>query len=221
MNTDALPGAVRRLLARRRGRRTRFILSKVNTFDGMRVIDIGCGKDGRSFSDHAPASWQITGVDILPHERVSHSHPNFTFVRQSAKDLSEFEDGEFDLAVSIGLFEHFTAPGSFEQAAAEIQRVARQYVLVVPYRYAWIEPHYGVPLFPVLPYRVKVALVEAFDLSGHREAVRRNQDHIRIKNRWRSNAEYRRAFPEARIYFTPTFETIAVVKRDDSSAESG
>jgi hypothetical protein len=60
--------------------------------------------------------------------------------------------------------------------------------------------------------------VRAFNLAGHRDAVRRNRDHIRIRNQWRSNAEYLEAFPGARIFRCPTLETILIVKRDDGVA---
>jgi hypothetical protein len=185
----------------------------------MHVIDIGCGRDGRSFTDFASDTWDITGIDILPPERVQHTHPGFHFVRQDVKDLSRFADGEFDLAVSIGMLEHVTAEDSYASAVAGIQRIARQYAIIVPARHTWIEPHYRLPLFPVLPYAIQVALVRAFNLAGHRDAARKNRDAIRIRNQWRSNAEYLAVFPEARIFRCPTLETILIVKRDDSVAD--
>jgi hypothetical protein len=203
------------MLAERRRRRALFLMSKVATRPDLRVIDIGCGSSGRSFTDFAPAAWDITGIDILPRECVRHAHPGFHFVRQNVKDLDRFADGEFDLAVSIGMLEHVTAEESYASAVAGIPRIARQYAIIVPARWTWIEPHYGVPLFPVLPYALQIGLVRAFNLAGHRDAVRRNRDHIRIRNQWRSNAEYLEAFPGARILRCPTLETILIVKRDD------
>lgn len=90
--------------------------------------------------------------------------------------------------------------------------MARQYVLVVPYRYAWIEPPYCVPFFPVLPRRLQNWLIRAFDLHGHRARVHEDPDYLDRRTRWRSNAEHRAAFPGSRTRLTPTRETLAIVK---------
>ncbi len=138
-------------------------------------------------------------------------------MRGDVRDLSAFGDGEFDLAISLGLLEHLPDPVAFAATASEIQRVARQYALVVPYRYAWIEPHYLVPFFPVLPRRLQNALIRVFDLGGHRALVRDDPDFVGRRVRWRSNAEYRAAFPGSRTCLTPTRETVAIVHTDGVS----
>jgi SAM-dependent methyltransferase len=178
----------------------------------MTVLDLGCGIDGRSFSDHADPSWTITGVDLNPPERVSHGHPRFTYRQADATDLRDFADRSFDLAVCVGMLEHLTDETAFGRACAEIRRVAAQYLVVVPYRWAWIEPHYGVPFFGALPDRAQRALVSALDLSGHRSVLAKDPQAIRRHTRWRSNREYRSAFPGARIRFLPVMDTIAIVK---------
>ena len=212
MRTDHWPGPVRRLLAARRRARFRFLTRHVRTWDGMRVVDLGCGRTGRSTTDFAPADWTIVGVDRLSPTLVHHDHPNFVYVRGDVSDLSAFRDGEFDLAISIGLLEHVTDPTAFRDAAREIQRVAPQFGLVVPYRYAWIEPHYLVPFFPVLPRRLQNLLVRAFDLKGHGARVRNDRDFLDRVTRWRTNAEYQAWFPGSRIRLSPTLETVLIVK---------
>ena len=213
MLTDKLPDPVRRLLAHRRRRRVDFMLSKVAVKNGLKVIDIGCGIDGRSFDDHVPIDWEITGVDIEPPERVHHRHPGFTYLHQDAQDLSRFRDGEFDLAICIGMLEHITDESVFARIVGEMKRVARQYIAIVPYRYCWIEPHYGVPFFPLLPYSLKLALVRTLNLSNHREIVKRDPGYIRRNYRWLTNAQYHERFGDSSIYLTPTLETIAITRR--------
>ncbi|NQZ09070.1 MAG: class I SAM-dependent methyltransferase [Algicola sp.] len=212
MNTDKLPFIIRKLLNFRRKGRVNFMLSKIITKDKMNIIDIGCGIDGRSFDAHVPADWKITGVDILPVERVQHQHPNFTYLKQDAQDLSRFNNNEFDLAVSIGMLEHITEENAFKSVVSEIRRVSKQYIVVVPYKYCWIEPHYGIPFFPLLPYSVKLALIKAFNLSDHRKAVSLDPDYINKHFRWLSNAQYREEFPDSTIYLLPTLETIAITR---------
>lgn len=110
------------------------------------------------------------------------------------------------------MLEHITDEVVFERIASEIQRIARQYVVVVPYKYCWLEPHYGVPFFPLLPYAMKVALVKMFNLSNQRDILSKDPDYIRRNYRWLSNSEYQRFFPDSRIVLSPTWETIAIVR---------
>ena len=182
----------------------------------MKIIDIGCGVDGRSFDDYVPSQWQIVGIDIHPVEQVDHKHRNFTYLRQDAQDLSRFKDQEFDLAVSIGMLEHITDEETFSNIVSEIRRVAKQYIVVVPYKYCWIEPHYGVPFFPLLPYPVKLALVKALNLSNHREAVNNDPEYINKNYRWLSNKEYKVVFPDSKIHLLPTLETIAITRTSET-----
>lgn len=212
VRSDRWPSPVRHLLAARRRARFRFLVSQVRTWDGMRVLDLGCGRSGRSTTDFAPASWSIVGVDLLPPDRIAHRHPGFSYVRRSACDMDCFGDGEFDLAISIGLLEHLTDRAAFADAAREIQRVACQYALVVPYRYAWIEPHYFVPFFPVLPRRLQNLAIRTFNLHRQRARVRADPDFLDRRVRWRSNAEYRGAFPGSRTRLTPTLETVVIAR---------
>lgn len=213
MNTDKFPSFVRDALARRRRRRVDFILSQVNVAPGMRVLDVGCGFDGRSFEDYVPRDWQIVGVDIIAPEGVHHTHPNFSYLEQDARDLGRFSDDEFDLAVCVGMMEHITDPETFRAIVSEMLRVSKQFVVVVPYKYAWVEPHYGVPFFPLLPYSAKVWLVKALNLSGHREAVTQDREYINKHYRWLTNDEYQREYPGSTVTVLPTREMIAITKR--------
>ncbi|HSA86196.1 MAG TPA: class I SAM-dependent methyltransferase [Nitrospira sp.] len=212
MNTDSFPSVIKKILAYRRKSRVAFMRSKVTIAHQMNVVDIGCGVDGRSFDDYLPSHWHITGVDILPKERVHHYHPGFRYIQQDAQDLSRFKDHEFDWAVSIGMLEHITEDTTFKRIVSELRRVAKQYTVVVPYKYCWIEPHYGVPFFPLFPYAAKVATVKALNLSNHRDLVVNDPEYINKHFRWLSNRQYKTEFPDATIYLFPTLETIAITK---------
>ena len=217
MRTDDWPGPVRYLLTARRRARFRFLTRHVRTWAGMRVVDLGCGRTGRSTTDFAPDSWQIVGIDRLAPALVHHDHPNFVYVTGDVSDLSQFRDGEFDLAIAVGLLEHVTDPMAFRDAAREIQRVAPQFGLVVPYRFAWIEPHYLVPFFPVLPRRLQNLLIRTFDLKGHGARVRKDPNFLDRVIRWRTNREYRSRFPGARTRLSPTLETVLIVKANGTA----
>jgi hypothetical protein len=217
---ERVRGPLGRLVAGRRRDRFRALLSSVSTWDGMTVLDLGCGRSGRSTTDHAPADWEIVGIDRLPRAAVHHRHPGFRYVRGTACDLSAYGDHHFDLVLAVGLLEHVVDPADFASAAAEIQRVGRQYAMVVPYRLAWLEPHYLVPFFPVLPRTVQNGLVRSFDIKGQRRAVAQDPGFVARRTVWRPNAEYRDAFPGATVRLAPTAETVFIV-RALASGEAG
>lgn len=213
MDTTALPLPFKRVLALRRNWRLKSILSKVVTWDKMKVVDIGCGVDGRSFEDFIPENWCITGIDVLPGEHIRHTHKNFFYIKRNACDLSCFDDREFDLAVSIGMLEHVTDETTRKRIITETMRIAKQYVVVVPYKYGWIEPHYGVPFFPLIPYAMKVSIVKAFDLSGQRDVLLNDPEYINKNYCWLSNKQYKKLFPGSTIHISPTLDTIAITGR--------
>jgi SAM-dependent methyltransferase len=215
-HTDKYPKTFRAMLKWRRDWRFRTIIDLVRTAPGMSVLDIGCGTDGRSFSDQADPTWRITGVDLHEPGLISHSHPNFRYRKLSAVDLGEFTDMSFDLVISVGMLEHITDEAAFHSVCREIQRLSRQYVVVVPFKWAWVEPHYAFPFFGALPHSVQVWLIRSLDLSGHKDRI----DYFENNFRWRSNAEYLKVFPGSRIHLLPLGDTIAIVGTDATRAAS-
>ena len=196
MNPRKLRPSIQKILAYRRKKRVSFLLSKVTTKPDMKILDLGCGPEGRSFEDFVSPDFRITGVDLLPLEKINIKHPNFTYVQQDAGDLSRFQDQEFDLLVSFGMLEHIIDNDKYHQVVSEIIRVAKQYIIVVPNRYAVIEPHYGFPFFPLYPYSVQSALVKIFNLSDARKDLKKDPDFIRKRCIWRSNSECKKDFPQ-------------------------
>ena len=196
----------------RRIKRAEFILSKVNVFDGMSILDIGCGPNGRSFADHIPHNYKITGIDILDEDKVKTDYPDFTYLKQDAEDLSMFGDKEFDLAVSIGMMEHICHEEVLHKMYSEIERVSKQWVIVVPWRYAFIEPHFKFPFFQLLPYPLKVFLTKSLNLHGLGMSVKSDYDYIRNHYKWLTNKQWSEAFKGSKCFVTPHFDTIAIVK---------
>ncbi len=214
MKTDRFPTAIQQILVARRKKRITHALSKVTTKPNMKIIDIGCGIDGRSFENFIPLNWEVIGVDLQDPKKINHTHPNFQYYQQDAKDLNQFTDKQFDLAVSIGLLEHVTEKKIFKQTTSEIRRVAKQHIVIVPAKYCWIEPHYGFPFFPLYPYSIQKFLIKLFNLSNHREPIKKDPEFIKKHVMWPSNREYKRTFPESKIYLTPNLDQIAIIKKD-------
>jgi SAM-dependent methyltransferase len=189
-------------------------MSKININENMNVLDVGCGKDGRSVSDYAPLDWSITGIDILAPAKVHHKHPKFRYVMCDASNLSQFDSDSFDVCICVGMFEHIVHVETYMAIASEIQRVGRQYIIIAPYKYCLIEPHYGIPFFPLLPYGLKLSIIKAINLSDQRHVIAANSNYVKDNYIWHSNSEYLSIFPSSHVYILPTLDTIAVIKRN-------
>jgi ubiquinone/menaquinone biosynthesis C-methylase UbiE len=207
---------VQRIVVGRRRNRARFLLSKVHQHAGMSVLDVGCGTDGNSLESELSSDYTITGVDLLDPKEVHISHPRFQYFQQDARDLSRFADKQFDLAVSVGMMEHICNRAALQQIASEIDRVSQQYAIVVPWKYAWLEPHFKLPFFQLLPYPLQRELTKLFNLQNYAAFVKTDPDqfeqHFRQHYQWLSNSEWRRIFKGSHVHLNPTLETISIVK---------
>ncbi|MBI4774998.1 MAG: class I SAM-dependent methyltransferase [Deltaproteobacteria bacterium] len=203
---------IQTVLSYRRQKRVDFVLSKVDVFSGMSILDVGCGPDGRSFEDFAHRDLKIVGVDILDEDQIHMNHPNFQYFKQDAQDLSRFADHEFDLCVSFGMMEHICDHSILRRMYSEIDRVSKQWIIVVPWKYAIIEPHFKFPFFQLLPYFFKITLTRTLNLHGLRNAVREDYNHIRDNYQWLTSSEWIGIFQGGRVYITPYKDTIAIVK---------
>lgn len=204
---------VQKILTWRRKKRVKFFLSQVQLEEGMRIIDVGCGPNGRSFSDFLPHSFSLIGIDILEEKTVSHRHPNFRYQKLGAADLKIFQDREFDLLVSIGMLEHICDKKELTKICSEIERISKQFVLVVPWKYAIIEPHFKFPFFQLLNRRVQTELICMLNLHGLRNQAKKGTGFIDERWQWLSNREWSEFFPAAKVVVNPGFDTISIIKR--------
>jgi len=103
-----------------------------------------------------------------------------------------FRDGAFPVLFCNSLLEHVGPWSDQQQAAREIQRVARRYFVQVPDKHTPIEPHYLLPCFQFLPERWQRWAHRCLPIS----AIPRD-GFLKI---WLLTAkELQRLFPDARI----------------------
>ncbi|MFQ5731085.1 MAG: class I SAM-dependent methyltransferase [Planctomycetaceae bacterium] len=96
--------------------------------DVRSVLDAGCGNG--VIANALPESLEVTGLDM---SRTALTHVTRDSVAGSVLDLP-FADGAFDLVMCNDVLEHLNT-AQRRQAAAELTRVARRYVLVsLPFR---------------------------------------------------------------------------------------
>ncbi|MFB3431679.1 MAG: class I SAM-dependent methyltransferase [Phycisphaerales bacterium] len=165
----------------------------------LHIIDIGGTAEfweQRGWAGRDDA--EITAVNL---KAAPQRFPNIQVVKGDATNLSEYSEGQFDVAFSNSVIEHvFTKSKQFSMAS-EVQRVAKAFWVQTPNFWFPMEPHFHVPGWQWMPRGVRVAILRKRrcgwrgpcpDLEQARAAV----DEVRLMTR----SELRRAFPDAGIW---------------------
>jgi hypothetical protein len=165
----------------------------------LRVIDVG-GTNAfwrqRGWADQDHVEITLVNLTAPPQE-----HANIQSVAGDATDLSQWDDGSFDLAFSNSTIEHLFTLRNQAAMAAEMRRVGRSYWVQTPNFAFPIEPHFLFPAWHWLPVDVRVALIRRRrfgwrgptpDPAEARAAV----EEIRILRR----REMQALFPDGELY---------------------
>jgi ubiquinone/menaquinone biosynthesis C-methylase UbiE len=130
------------------------------------------------------------------------TNPKFRAILGDGRNMSQFQDQEFDVVFSNSVIEHV---GSFEDQqsmANEVVRVSRRYFVQTPNRHFPIEPHFAIPFFQYLPDRLKVSLLSKERKKwGDDQAFEEFVTQIRLI----SKKEMVALFPNAKIFEEKVF----------------
>jgi ubiquinone/menaquinone biosynthesis C-methylase UbiE len=211
----------KRVLERRRRARVKYMLSQVDSWPGMSVLDVGCGPDGRSFESCALNEYRVTGIDIFPPQDVTFQHAQFRYHQQDARDLSRFEANSFDLAISIGMMEHICERDTLEQIASEMMRVSRQWIVGVPWRFCCLEPHFKFPFFQLLPESWQVLLARQLNLHNLGSTVAQDSTWIKHHYQWLPSHEWKRIFKANKVCVLPMCGDLLVIKSNCKGTAPG
>jgi SAM-dependent methyltransferase len=215
-----LTGPVQRLASTlNRGRYER-VMRLLTVTPRDRILELGCG-DGRRSIARYNATNEIVGIDLMPPARLRFERPNFRYEQGDASDLARFPDGAFDVAVSFGMLEHVHPEARIRAVISETRRVAGRYCFIVPHRYAFIEPHFLLPLFALWPDRLKSALIRRFDVGTQRRSPSGRWQRIN----WLTEREWREQFddPDVRIldhWYGPLLLDYLIVGEGESTRAS-
>lgn len=102
-----------------------------------KLLDFGCGW-GYISQKAAEQGWDVTGIDISKNEiaisqlaqeifSTAHNKVNFT-----NKDITSFEEGEFDTVVSIQVIEHVHNPGTYLSKINRVLRPGGRLIISIP-----------------------------------------------------------------------------------------
>jgi len=175
------------------------LLNKIKTNGQLKILDIGGTEIYWERMGYLPADY--AEVTLLNLEETPTKLTNYKSIIGNACDLSEFEDGSFDIAFSNSVIEHLFAKENHRKMADEVRRVAKYYYIQTPNRYFPIEPHWLFPFFQFLPFNVKVFLTRNFTL-GHIEKTNNKQKAISIVNEIQllTEKEMKNIFPDGKVY---------------------
>lgn len=179
---------------RRRFARFEAILSEHEA--PIRILDVG-GRESFWRNVGLVGSAEVS-IDIINLGVEPKQVENLRLMPGDACDLSDVEDGCYDIAFSNSVIEHVGDHEKQKAMAAEILRVAGTVFLQTPNRAFPVEPHFMFPMFQFLPRRLQTRLLMTFPLGNYKrqpdeEAAARAIDSIRLL----SKRELIELFPEA------------------------
>ncbi len=165
----------------------------------VKVLDVG---GLQSFWVEAGlAGDPILYITLLNLTEQSVSYSNLASVVGDARDLSQYADGQFDVAFSNSVIEHVGGFLDQAQMAREFQRVARRYYLQTPNYSFPIEPHYMFPFFQFLPLSLRGLLLQHMNLGWYKRVCNREEALARAaRPRLLRKSELLRLFPTARFH---------------------
>ncbi len=164
----------------------------------MKIIDVGGTElfwEKMGLADDA--SYQIIILNLF---KTESRHPNIRLVIGDARDMSAFEDGEFDVAFSNSVIEHVGELAEQRQMAKEMMRVGKRYFVQTPNRSFPFEPHFLFPFFQFFPLALKVFMIRHFSLGWCRripekEGATKAAKSVRLLRR----REIANLFPDGKI----------------------
>ena len=131
--------------------------------------------------------------------------PNVTSIAGDARRI-DFEDQSFDIVFSNSVIEHVGDHEDQMKMANEVRRVGKRYFIQTPNKYFPLEPHFLFPFFQFLPVRVRVRLLQRFNLGWFPRTpelakAREIVESIRLLGR----EEFRQLFPGSELYEEKVF----------------
>ena len=127
-------------------------------------------------------------VSLLNLVKFPNINENFKSIVGDARNMSHFKDQEFDVVFSNSAIEHLGSLEDQRAIAKEIRRVGKYYFVQSPNRFFFIEPHFLIPFFNLLPEIVRIWLIVNINFGRYRHIKNRVQakkiiNQIRLLNK--------------------------------------
>ena len=118
-----------------------------------------------------------------------------------ATDLSQFNNKSFDIVHSNSVIEHLYNFENQKKMASEIIRVGKKYIVQTPNKYFFLEPHYLLPFFDIIPKKLKYLILTKTKLSRLKKWDKNFAKQYIKEIRLLSEKEMKTLFPKSKIYF--------------------
>jgi len=192
------------LAAQFRRKRFAFFQSLLSSLERpVRILDIG----------GTESYWQIMElssddqvfITLVNLEQENVTLPNVSSIAGDARKI-EAEDSNFDIVFSNSVIEHVGTYQDQLQMAQEVCRVGKRYFIQTPNKYFPLEPHFLFPLFQFLPLKIRVLLLQNFNLGW----FAKTPDAVKARGivesiRLLSKREFVALFSKAAIYEEKVF----------------
>lgn len=134
--------------------------------------------------------WEIMGfvdndnykITVLNLDKVETKYNNITSLKGDGRDISNFNNNEFDIVFSNSVIEHLGKYEDQKKMADEIKRLGKIYFLQTPSFYSPIEPHFFFPFFQLLPINTRIFLLRNFNLGYLKKAPEKDKAKQIIKS---------------------------------------
>jgi len=160
----------RSLSVKLRRKRFALFLSLISGLERpVHILDIGGTESFWRMMELDPSSQVIVTLLNLTESQVT--LPNITSITGDARSLN-MSERSFEVVFSNSVIEHLGAYNDQLRMASEVRRVGKRYFIQTPNRFFPLEPHFLFPFFQFLPIKIRVWLIQNFNLGW----IRRTPD---------------------------------------------
>ena len=142
--------------------------------------------------------YKITIINI---EKEKSNYSNINCLIGDATNLNQFKNKSFDIVHSNSVIEHLYNFENQKKMASEIMRVGQKYIVQTPNKYFFIEPHYLLPFFNIVPEKLKYLILTKTKLSRLKKWDKNFAKQYIKEIRLLSEKEMKTLFPKSKIYF--------------------
>lgn len=187
-----------------RNKRFLFFLKKINLLEKpITILDVG-GKIS-FWENRGMAGNSDFIITILNIEKEKSIYSNIKSVVGNALDLTKFKNQSFDIAHSNSVIEHLYNLKNQKKMASEITRVGKKHIIQSPNKHFFIEPHYLLPFFNLLPKSFKLFILTKTKLSRLKKWDQKFAEQYVNEIRLLNIKEMTILFPKSKIYYEKIF----------------
>ena len=190
------------LATRVRAKRTNYLLDLLATLpqpkEGrIKLLDVGGTPEFWARNELNQERYELTILNI--HPQLSPLE-NITCVVGDARDMTEYEDGNFAAVISDSVIEHVGSRENQMSMAKEVQRVGGALFLQTPNLWFPMETHFLMPWFQFYPTWLRVWILRHFGTGGYPKIPDKKKATEAVERiKLLSKRRLRKYFPKASI----------------------